>query len=130
MADGIRVDTADLLRFVAELQAVEGELPKGSTKAIQVAAQTTKDAWRERLNGSEFAASGASVEYNAGLLEATVENSQGTPRMQGFVHAAEFGSPTVSPISAARSALEVGGADLAKGLGIAGERAVRRAMNT
>lgn len=134
MPDGISADFSDLLKLAVQIDNAQKELPKGTPGAMRGAAFTARKAWSEGLESSEFPASAASLRYrfggNGGTITATVQNSQGTPRMQGFVHAREFGSMTVAPGAPAAAAAEVAAADLVKGLGIAGERALQRALDS
>ena len=132
MSDGISMDTSDLYSFFARMDNVPDELPKGVDGAMRGAAHTGKDAWQRGLESSSVPAAASTIWYrfvgNAGRLSAAIENSRGSRRLRGYVYAREYGSPTVTPGAHAAAAAEAAAADLAKGLRVAGENAINRAM--
>ena len=134
MADGISADFSDLYRLAAQFDNVKDELPKGTSGAMRGAAFTAKEAWQEGLEASDVPASASTISYrfsgSAGRLAATIQNSRGSARLQGYAHAREYGSPTVAPAAPAAAAAQVAAADLAKGLAIAGENALKRALGS
>lgn len=132
MADGISADFEDVYRLTAQLERVDGEIPKGVRGAMRGAAYTAKEAWQDALESSDVPAAASTIWYdlagNAASASATVSNSRGSARLQGYAHAREFGSMTVAPAAPAAAAAQVAAEDLAKGLAIAGERAIKRAL--
>jgi len=134
MADGISMDVSDLYKLGAQFENVKDELPKGTPGAMRGAAFTAKEVWQKGLEESDVPASASTVSYrfsgSAGRLVATIENSSGSARLQGYAHAREFGSMTVAPAAPAAAAAQVAAEDLAKGLAIAGENALKRALGS
>lgn len=134
MADGFSIDFEDLYTLAAQLENVKDEIPKGATAAVRGAAYTAKEAWAEGLESSDVPASASTLSYkfsgDQGSLTATIAPTRGSKRLRGYVKAREFGSPTVSPSAPAANAAEIAAEDLAKGLRIAGERAIERALDS
>lgn len=128
------IDASDLYRFAAQISRVKDEIPKGARAAVQVALHTGKDAWQAGLESSDVPASASTLWYrlqgNAASAGGTIEPTRGTARLQGYVHAREYGSPTVAPAAPAAEAARIAGEDLVRGLGIAGERAAQRALES
>jgi hypothetical protein len=134
VSDGFFIDFEDVYTLAAQLDGVKDEIPKGATAAVRGAAYTAKEAWAEGLEDSDVPASASTLSYkfsgDQGSLTATVAPTRGTKRLRGYVRAREFGSPTVSPAAPAATAAESAAEDLAKGLRIAGERAIERALGS
>lgn len=130
MADGS--DFSDLLKLTTEVAAIGGELPIGVKKAITRTAYDVRKDWSAALQSSDVPAAGSTLRYEveAGKesAEATIANSEGTARLQGYVKASEYGSVTVTPKGYAFAAVQANAADLERGLAIAGENAIRRAL--
>jgi hypothetical protein len=55
----LSADFSDVIRLAVQLDRVNGEIPKGTRKALEVNAHHVKEAWQEGLNGSEVPAAGA-----------------------------------------------------------------------
>lgn len=134
MSTDIKLDAADLYTFAAQLGDIADEIPKGAVAAMRGAAHTGKEAWQAGLEDSAVPASASTISYRFGgngeRLSATIENDQGSARLQGFAHAREFGSVTVAPAAPAAAAAAVAAADLERGLAVAGERAIQRAIGS
>lgn len=130
----MKADASDVYRLAVQLEAVAGELPKGTSKAMQVAAHHVKEDWQAGLESSDVPAAASTVRYelhgNAVSRSAVVASSQGSARLRGYAYAAEYGSPTVGAHGYAQVALERNVADLERGAAIAGENALRRAFGT
>lgn len=130
MADGS--DFSDLLKLTTQIAAVGGELPIGVTKAITRTAYDVRKDWRDGLQGSDVPAAGSTLWYDVksggGSAEAVISATKGTERLRGYVQASEYGSLTVTPQQHALNAAQSNTADFERGLGIAGENALKRAL--
>jgi hypothetical protein len=134
MADGFSFDFSDLTKLAAQFQNVDDELPKGTSRAVTASAYQVAKLWRASLQGSDVPAAASTVQYRvqAGRTEVNAEiaSDRGTARLIGYAHAREYGSLTVAPFGDARKALQGTLDDFERGLRIAGERAIERALNT
>lgn len=132
MADNVSIDASDLFKLAAQIGTIADELPKGAVKAVAVSAMKGKAAWVKSLQGSAVPASGSTIDYtvtdSGGSVEAVISSSRGSERLRGFVQAREYGSPTVAPAGDAQRALDSVADDFAYGMGLAGERAIKRAL--
>ncbi|RFA14559.1 hypothetical protein B7R21_06330 [Subtercola boreus] len=134
MPDGIEFDFADLTRLAVQFSNVQNEIPSGAKRAATGSAFAVKKAWGKNLEESAVPASASTIEYTVTAddqsVEAVIETVNGTDRLRGYAWAREYGSLTVPPALDGQRALAATTADFERGMGIAGERALRRALNS
>lgn len=128
------VEFSDVLRLEGQLRRVRGELPKGTKKALEVNAHHVKETWQAGLEGSDVPAAASTIRYevrgNAEGASASIASTEGSRRLRGYTYAAEYGSPTVGARGYAQAAVQRNLGDLERGVGIAGQNALRRAFGT
>ena len=134
MADGVSFDFSDITKLAAQFEGVRDELPKGAPRAITGSAYQVAKIWRASLAASEVPAAASTITYsveNGGeSLSAEIGVTRGTERLMGFTNAREYGSPTVAPFGDGKRALQQTLEDFERGMRVAGERAIQRALNT
>lgn len=119
MSDGMSFDFSELSKLAADID-VAANVGPFAKKAVTVTARNVKDAWRDKLKGSEtlpalpYAVS-YDVEVDDGAIAAEVgfDLSKAQGPLGGI---SEFGTPTTPPRGYGHGALEENQADFKHGL--------------
>lgn len=128
-------DFSEFDRLAADLDKVARSAKSNVRKAVEVTARKVKDAWRDKLKGSEtlpalpyavtYDIKGAQV-FGTDFIEAEIGFDKSRP--QGALgNVSEFGTPTVGARGYGLASLEENQADFVEGLRIAADETLNDA---
>lgn len=119
MSDGMSFDFSELSKLTADIDMAANVGPFAK-KAVQVTARNVKDAWRDKLKGSEtLPALPYAVSYDTSVQDGTITAEIGfdLSKAQGPLGGiSEYGTPTTPPRGYGHGALEENQADFKHGL--------------
>lgn len=129
MADQIDFDFSELNILAADLTKAKVASPKKVRQAVEVTARKVKDAWKEKLKGTQGVPRGAyTITYDlnakpgqgSSVISAEIGAERGRSQAP-IVTVIEFGSPVnnLAPRGYGSGALQENEADFIKGLEIA-----------
>jgi len=130
MSDGVSFDFSELSKLAADIDLAVNVGPFAK-KAVTVSARNVKDAWRDKLKGSEtLPALPYAVSYDVTVDDGAITAEVGfdLSKAQGALGGiSEYGTPTTPPRGYGHGALEENQADFVHGLEEAGADAMREA---
>lgn len=129
MTDGVSMDFSEISKLVADLGNAPRDAGKRVRQATEISARKIKDAWKEKLQGTEGVPHGAytityDLDAKPGQDQSTITAEIGAERGRAqapIVTVIEFGAPgnNLSPRGYGAAALQETAEDFEKGLGIA-----------
>jgi hypothetical protein len=129
MPDGVQFDFSDIQKLAADLGDVPKDAGKRIRQATEISARKVKDAWKEKLKGTEDVPHGAyTITYDldakpgqdASTITAEIGSERGRAQAP-IVTVIEFGAPgqNLAPRGYGAAALQETQADFVHGLEIA-----------